>query len=41
MKDDGYRSINAFAQVVGRILRAIPDDEITAFEIDNNGKQEK
>ncbi|MCC8415575.1 helicase [Photorhabdus laumondii] len=32
-----YRSINAFAQVVGRILRAIPDDEITAFEIDNNG----
>ncbi|PQQ24704.1 helicase [Photorhabdus luminescens] len=32
-----YRSINAFAQVIGRILRAIPDDEITAFEIDNNG----
>ena len=31
-----YRSINAFAQVVGRILRAIPDDEIEAFEIDNN-----
>ncbi|PPZ39164.1 helicase, partial [Escherichia coli] len=24
-------------QVVGRILRAIPEDEITAFEIDNNG----
>ncbi|WP_445495788.1 DEAD/DEAH box helicase [Photorhabdus sp. SF281] len=32
-----YRSLNAFAQVVGRILRAIPDDEIKAFEIDNNG----
>lgn len=31
-----YRSINAFAQVVGRVLRVIPDDEITAFEIDNN-----
>ncbi|PKL00083.1 MAG: helicase [Tenericutes bacterium HGW-Tenericutes-1] len=31
-----YRSLNAFAQVVGRVLRAIPDDEITAFEIDNN-----
>lgn len=32
-----YRSLNAFAQVVGRILRAIPEDEITSFEIDNNG----
>lgn len=32
-----YRSLNAFAQVVGRILRAIPDDLITAFEVDNNG----
>lgn len=32
-----YRSLNAFAQVVGRILRAIPENEITAFEIDNNG----
>ncbi|EJD6662064.1 DEAD/DEAH box helicase family protein [Providencia sp. CRE-3FA-0001] len=32
-----YRSLNAFAQVVGRILRAIPDSEITSFEIDNNG----
>ncbi|MDX7990855.1 DEAD/DEAH box helicase [Xenorhabdus littoralis] len=32
-----YRSLNSFAQVVGRILRAIPDNEITAFEIDNNG----
>jgi len=31
-----YRSINAFAQVVGRVLRAIPQNEITAFEIDNN-----
>lgn len=31
-----YRSINAFAQVVGRVLRAIPREEITAFEIDNN-----
>jgi len=31
-----YRSINAFAQIVGRVLRAIPADEITAFEIDNN-----
>ncbi|EJG0549476.1 DEAD/DEAH box helicase family protein [Vibrio parahaemolyticus] len=31
-----YRSINAFAQVVGRVLRAIPEKDITAFEIDNN-----
>jgi DNA repair protein RadD len=31
-----YRSLNAFAQIVGRILRAIPANEITAFEIDNN-----
>ena len=31
-----YRSLNAFAQVVGRVLRAIPEDEITAFEVDNN-----
>lgn len=31
-----YRSINAFAQIVGRVLRAIPEKEITAFEIDNN-----
>ncbi|HFM3072287.1 TPA: helicase, partial [Escherichia coli] len=29
--------LNAFAQVVGRILRAIPESEITHFEIDNNG----
>lgn len=32
-----YRSLNAFAQVVGRILRVIPASEITHFEIDNNG----
>ncbi|EKO3502081.1 DEAD/DEAH box helicase family protein [Vibrio fluvialis] len=31
-----YRSINAFAQIVGRVLRAIPEDEVTAFEVDNN-----
>jgi type I site-specific restriction endonuclease len=31
-----YRSLNAFSQVVGRVLRSIPNDEITAFEIDNN-----
>lgn len=31
-----YRSLNAFAQVVGRVLRAIPDNEITDFAIDNN-----
>ncbi|MDX1539589.1 DEAD/DEAH box helicase [Arsukibacterium sp.] len=31
-----YRSTNAFAQIIGRVLRAIPEDEITAFEIDNN-----
>jgi len=31
-----YRSLNAFAQIVGRVLRAIPREEITAFEIDNN-----
>ncbi|PIT54090.1 DEAD/DEAH box helicase [Snodgrassella alvi] len=30
-----YRSLNAFAQVVGRILRVIPESE--NFEIDNNG----
>ncbi|EGR1514202.1 helicase, partial [Vibrio vulnificus] len=32
-----YRSLNAFAQVVGRILRTIPENEITHFDIDNNG----
>lgn len=31
-----YRSLNAFAQIVGRVLRAIPAEEIEAFEIDNN-----
>lgn len=31
-----YRSINAFAQIVGRVLRAIPEEEISAFEVDNN-----
>ncbi|MCU4568838.1 DEAD/DEAH box helicase [Acinetobacter ursingii] len=31
-----YKSLNAFAQVIGRILRAIPEEEIRAFEIDNN-----
>ncbi len=31
-----YRSLNAFAQVVGRVLRAIPEYEITDFAIDNN-----
>ncbi|MBZ9534535.1 DEAD/DEAH box helicase family protein [Bacillus firmus] len=31
-----YRSLNAFAQVVGRVLRAIPDEEINNFAIDNN-----
>lgn len=31
-----YKSLNAFAQVVGRILRAIPDNEIINHDIDNN-----
>ncbi|WP_026895930.1 DEAD/DEAH box helicase [Clostridiisalibacter paucivorans] len=31
-----YRSKNAFAQVVGRVLRVIPEKEITDFAIDNN-----
>lgn len=31
-----YRSTNAFAQIIGRVLRVIPDNEIKAFEIDNN-----
>ncbi|NMB41008.1 MAG: DEAD/DEAH box helicase family protein [Firmicutes bacterium] len=31
-----YRSLNAFAQIVGRVLRAIPDEEVTDFAIDNN-----
>lgn len=31
-----YRSTNAFAQIIGRVLRTIPDNEIKAFELDNN-----
>ncbi len=31
-----YKSLNMFAQIIGRVLRAIPDDKITAYEIDNN-----
>ncbi|MEC0105352.1 DEAD/DEAH box helicase family protein [Paenibacillus taichungensis] len=31
-----YKSLNRFAQVIGRVLRAIPDEEITKYEIDNN-----
>lgn len=31
-----YRSKNAFAQIIGRVLRAIPGEEITDYAIDNN-----
>lgn len=31
-----YKSLNAFAQVIGRALRAISDDEIAEYGIDNN-----
>lgn len=31
-----YRSTSAFAQIIGRVLRTIPEEEISAFEIDNN-----
>ena len=31
-----YKSLNMFAQIIGRVLRAIPDEYITAYEIDNN-----
>lgn len=31
-----YKSMNAFAQIVGRVLRTISEDEITDFAIDNN-----
>lgn len=31
-----YKSKNAFAQIVGRVLRAIPENEITDYAIDNN-----
>jgi DNA repair protein RadD len=31
-----YKSLNRFAQVIGRVLRVIPENEITKHEIDNN-----
>lgn len=31
-----YKSLNAFAQVIGRALRIIPDDEVMEYGIDNN-----
>lgn len=31
-----YKSKNAFAQIVGRVLRTIPEKEITDYAIDNN-----
>lgn len=31
-----YKSLNAYAQVIGRVLRAIPEKEIVKHEIDNN-----
>ncbi|WP_212698505.1 DEAD/DEAH box helicase [Vallitalea pronyensis] len=31
-----YRSKNAFAQIVGRVLRIIPEEEVTDYGIDNN-----
>lgn len=31
-----YKSKNAFAQIVGRVLRTIPENEITDYAIDNN-----
>lgn len=31
-----YKSKNAFAQIIGRVLRTIPDNEITDYAIDNN-----
>jgi superfamily II DNA or RNA helicase len=31
-----YKSLNAFAQIVGRVLRAIPEKEIVNHDIDNN-----
>ena len=33
-----YKSKNAFAQVIGRVLRVIQDDDVTSFEIDNYAK---
>ncbi|MBU9722158.1 MULTISPECIES: DEAD/DEAH box helicase [Bacillaceae] len=31
-----YKSLNQFAQIIGRVLRAIPEDEVRSHEIDNN-----
>lgn len=31
-----YKSMNAFAQIIGRVLRVIPEEEITDYAIDNN-----
>lgn len=31
-----YKSKNAFAQIIGRVLRTIPENEITDYAIDNN-----
>ncbi|WJE45244.1 DEAD/DEAH box helicase family protein (plasmid) [Peribacillus frigoritolerans] len=31
-----YKSLNQFAQIIGRVLRAIPENEIKAHQIDNN-----
>lgn len=31
-----YKSMNAFAQIVGRVLRTIPKNEIVDYAIDNN-----
>lgn len=31
-----YKSLNAYAQVIGRVLRIIPEKEIVKHEIDNN-----
>ncbi|PDZ12572.1 helicase [Bacillus pseudomycoides] len=31
-----YKSLNQFAQIIGRVLRAIPENEIKSHEIDNN-----
>lgn len=31
-----YKSLNMFAQIIGRVLRAIPEEEIIKHEIDNN-----
>lgn len=31
-----YKSLNMFAQIIGRVLRSIPENEIVKHEIDNN-----